>query len=62
VKLYDYAPSGNGYKVRLLLAHLGLAYERIEIDSNAGETRSPDFLALNPNAKIPTLVDRKSVV
>jgi len=62
VKLYDYAPSGNGYKVRLLLAHLGIAYERIEIDSNAGETRRPDFLALNPNAKIPTLVLDNGIV
>jgi glutathione S-transferase len=56
VKLYDYAPSGNGYKVRLLLAHLGLKHERIEVDSNAGETRTPDFLKLNANGKIPTIV------
>ena len=56
MKLYDYLPSGNGYKVRLLLAHLGLKYERIEVDSNAGATHTPEFLAMNPNAKIPTLV------
>ncbi|MSP50549.1 MAG: glutathione S-transferase family protein [Alphaproteobacteria bacterium] len=56
MKLYDYAPSGNGYKVRLLLAHLGLPYERIEVDSNAGETRTPAFLEMNANAKIPTVV------
>ena len=56
MKLYDYAPSGNGYKVRLLLAHLGIAYERIEVDSNAGATQTPEFLKLNANGKIPTVV------
>lgn len=56
MKLYDYAPSGNGYKVRLLLAHLGIKYERIEVDSNAGGTQTPEFLKLNPNGKIPTVV------
>jgi len=56
VKLYDYAPSGNGYKVRLLLAHLGVKHERIEVDSNAGGTQTPEFLKMNPNGKIPTVV------
>jgi glutathione S-transferase len=56
MKLYDYAPSGNGYKVRLLLAHLGVAYERIEVDSNAGGTRTAEFLKMNRNGKIPTVV------
>ena len=56
MKLYDYAPSGNGYKVRLLLAHLGLKYERVEVDSNAGGTQTPDFLKMNANGKIPTIV------
>ena len=56
MKLYDYAPSGNGYKVRLLLAHLGIKYERIEVDSNAGGTQTPEFLKLNANGKIPTVV------
>ena len=56
MKLYDYAPSGNGYKVRLLLAHLGISYERIEVDSNAGGTQTPEFLKMNANGKIPTVV------
>lgn len=56
MKLYDYAPSGNGYKVRLLLAHLGITYERVEVDSNAGGTQTPEFLKLNANGKIPTVV------
>ena len=54
--LYDYGDSGNGYKVRLLLAQLGMPYELRELDIAAGETRTPEFLAINPNGRIPTLV------
>jgi glutathione S-transferase len=53
--LYDYADSGNGYKVRLLLAHLGIPCRRIDLDVDRGETRTPTFLAKNPNGRIPTL-------
>jgi len=56
LRLYDYLESGNGYKVRLLLARLGVAYERIELDIVQGESRTPGFLAINPNGRIPTLV------
>ncbi|HXV24054.1 MAG TPA: glutathione S-transferase family protein [Alphaproteobacteria bacterium] len=55
LRLYDYYDSGNGYKVRLLLAQLGIAYEYIEKDIMKGETRAPEFLALNPNGRIPVL-------
>ena len=55
LRLYDFLESGNGYKVRLLLAHLELAYELIERDILKGETRTPEFLAKNPNGKIPLL-------
>jgi glutathione S-transferase len=53
--LYDFMGSGNGYKVRLLLAQLGLAYRLVERDIMKGETRTPEFLAKNPNGRIPTL-------
>ena len=53
--LFDYLDSGNGYKVRLLLAQLGLPYEWTEVDIDAGETRTPEFLRRNPNGRIPTL-------
>jgi glutathione S-transferase len=53
--LYDYMDSGNGYKVRLVLAHLGLPYKLVECDILKGETRTPEFLARNPNGRIPTL-------
>ncbi|MFI5002294.1 MAG: glutathione S-transferase N-terminal domain-containing protein, partial [Reyranellales bacterium] len=53
--LYDFMGSGNGYKVRLLLAQLGLPYTLIERDIMKGETRTPEFLKKNPNGRIPTL-------
>jgi glutathione S-transferase len=54
-RLYDYLPSGNGYKVRLVLRRLGLPYELVELDIKRGETRTPEFLAKNPNGRIPLL-------
>jgi glutathione S-transferase len=55
VTLYDYLPSGNGYKVRLLLTQLGIAFKRIELDITKGETRTRDFLAKFPNGRIPAV-------
>jgi len=54
-RLYDYLPSGNGYKVRLTLRQLGLPYELIEVDIKTGESRTEAFLAKNPNGRIPLL-------
>ena len=53
--LYDYLDSGNGYKVRLLLAQLGQKYEWTHVDIDKGLTRTPEFLKRNPNGRIPTL-------
>jgi glutathione S-transferase len=53
--LYDYLDSGNGYKVRLLLAQLARAYRWVELDIMVGATRTATFLAKNPNGRIPTL-------
>lgn len=54
-RLYDYLPSGNGYKVRLVLKQLQIPYELIELDIKSGGTRTPEFLARNPNGRIPVL-------
>jgi len=54
--LYDYLSSGNGYKCRLTMKALGIPYEYRFRDILAGETRTPEFLAINPNGKIPVLV------
>lgn len=57
MKLYNVAYSGNSYKVRLLLAQLGVACEMIEVDIIRGESRTPEFLKLNPNGRTPVLDD-----
>jgi glutathione S-transferase len=55
MKLYDNLSSGNAYKVRLLLHLLGLRFERVEMDIDRGETRTPAFLRINPNGRVPVL-------
>jgi len=52
---YNAAP--NPMKVALLLEELGLAYEAIPVDTRKGEQFAPAFLAVNPNAKVPAIVD-----
>lgn len=54
-KLYDFSPSGNSYKVRLLLNQLEIPFERVEVDIVKRETRTPEFLAKNANGRIPLL-------
>ena len=54
--VYGFSPSGNCHKVRLLLEQLGRPYQWVETDSARGETRTPEYLALNPNGKVPLLV------
>lgn len=53
--LYSMQRSGNCYKVRLALAQLDIAHRLVDIDILKGETRTPDFLAKNPNGQIPLL-------
>ena len=53
--LYSMQRSGNSYKVRLALAQLRLPYRLTEVDILKGETRTPEFLAMNPNGRIPLL-------
>ena len=55
MRLYDYTASANCYKVRLLLALLGRAYERVPVDIFAGDTLTDAFAALNPVRETPVL-------
>jgi glutathione S-transferase len=55
MRLYDFLPSGNGYKVRLALRWLGVPFEYYPIDILKGESRTPAFLAKNPFGQIPVL-------
>jgi glutathione S-transferase len=55
VRLYDFPFSGNGYKVRLALAQLGMAVDYRVVDILKGEAKTPEFLAMNPVGQIPVL-------
>jgi glutathione S-transferase len=57
MKLYGFPPSPNTWKVRAVAAHLGLPLELQLIDLTKGQQRTPDYLALNPSGRTPTLVD-----
>ena len=54
--LYDSRVSGNCYKVRLLLAHLGRDYDRVELDVVDRSNRPEVLGGLNPGLRVPTLV------
>ena len=53
--LYGMTDSGNCYKPRLLLAKLGIPFRHVEISTMDGGTHTPDYLAKNPNGKVPLL-------
>lgn len=55
MKVYGDLTSGNCYKVKLLLTQLGRAHEWVRLSALTGDTRTPGFLALNPNGRIPLL-------
>ncbi len=57
MKLYINPMSPNARKVITVANHLGLEVETQVVDLQKGEQRKPDFLALNPNGMVPTLVD-----
>lgn len=53
--VYGLSVSGNCHKVRLLLEQLQRPYRWIEVDSPNGATRTPEYLAKNPNGKVPMI-------
>ena len=53
--LYSMQNSGNCYKLRLAMAQLGIAFRLVDIDIFKAESRTPEFLAINPNGKVPLL-------
>jgi glutathione S-transferase len=57
MKLYQHPFSSASFKVRAVIHELGLACELVDIAMEKGEHKSPTFLAMNPNGKIPTLDD-----
>lgn len=53
--LYQSQPSGNCYKARLLLHQLGLPFTLVDVDIFTNQSRTPEFLAKNPNGRVPLL-------
>ena len=62
MKLYNANFSPNALRVRAVANELGIDLEIIEVDVMGGENKNSDFLALNPNAKIPVLKDGDFVI
>jgi GST-like protein len=61
LKFY-YSGAPNPTKVALMLEETGLEYEPIPVDTRAGDQHKPEFLKINPNAKVPAIVDGDAVV
>ena len=61
LKFY-YSGAPNPTKVALFLEEAGLPYEAIPVDTRKGDQHKPEFLAINPNAKVPAIVDGDAVV
>ena len=61
LKFY-YSAAPNPTKIALMLEETGLPYEPIAVDTRKGDQHKPDFLAVNPNAKVPAIVDGDAVV
>jgi glutathione S-transferase len=55
ITLYQQQDSGNCYKVRLVLSHLDRPFRTVAVSSFDGSTRRPEFLAMNPIGKVPTV-------
>jgi glutathione S-transferase len=55
LRLHDYSASGNCYKIRLLLAQLGLEYERVPVDIFGGDTLTDEYAKVNPQRQTPVL-------
>lgn len=55
ITVHGFSPSGNCHKVRLLLEQMGREYRWLEKRSDDGSTRTPEFLAKNPNGKVPII-------
>jgi GSH-dependent disulfide-bond oxidoreductase len=61
IKFY-YSGAPNPMKVALMLEECGLQYEAVPIDTRTGAQHKPDFLAINPNGKVPAIVDGDATV
>ncbi|ONH66289.1 Protein URE2 [Cyberlindnera fabianii] len=58
--LFSHRSAPNGFKVAIVLSELGLDYRTVFLDFNAGEQRAPEFVQINPNARVPALIDHSA--
>ncbi len=61
LKLY-HAPQSRSVRPRWMLEEIGVPYELLRLDLRAGDQKKPEYLKLNPNGTVPTLVDGDVVV
>ena len=61
IKFY-YSGAPNPMKVALMLEECGLEYQPVPVDTRKGDQHKPDYLAINPNAKVPAIVDGDAAV
>jgi glutathione S-transferase len=62
IKLYDFKSSPNCQRVKIVLAEKNLPYEIVPIDLRAKQQKTPEYLKLNPNGKVPVLTDGDTVL
>src|ERR1700688_1907895 len=62
IKLYDFLSCPYGQKVRIVLAEKALTYDLVPVDLTQHENRKPEFVRLNPFARVPVLVDDDTTV
>jgi glutathione S-transferase len=62
MKIYDFAASPNAYRVRAVAYELGLTPTFVHVNIATGDTRTPEFLAKNPNGRMPVLEDEDFVL
>jgi glutathione S-transferase len=55
--VFYYSPMSSATRVQWVLEELGVPYEKVRLDLSAGDQKKPDFLKINPNGKVPALVD-----
>ena len=62
MKLYTFPPSPNSLKVMAVIHQLEIDVEIVVVDLTKGESKTPEFMVINPNGKIPTLQDGELVI
>src|SRR5262245_11968243 len=60
--IFYYAPMSSASPTHWILEELGVPYEKVKVDLQGGESKKPEFLKINPNGKVPTLVHDGTVI